>query len=233
MDHFQKIYQNQARDYHQMIASEDVDGNLLPAILKRATLEDARLLDIGSGTGRIPLLSHRLAGRVTALDFSLAMLEESARQRELQVGHWDLVQGDMAKLPFLTSSFDLVFAAWAIGHQRFWFTDNWKSPIENILAEMERVVVPNGTLLILETLGTGQTRPGPPGPELAEYYTWLETQHGYRQDVIQTDYDFPSVEDAVQQTKFFFGDAVVSLIETNLWSRLPEWSGLWWKMAEE
>ena len=56
MDHFQRIYSHEADKYHQAIAVEDVDGNLLPAIERVISLRGKRILDLGTGTGRLPLL---------------------------------------------------------------------------------------------------------------------------------------------------------------------------------
>ena len=56
MDRFQEIYAYHADLYHRMIAAEDVDGNLLPAIERVAPIAEKRILDLGSGTGRLPLM---------------------------------------------------------------------------------------------------------------------------------------------------------------------------------
>ena len=55
MDHFQRIYASQASAYHQMIAAEDADGELRAVLAEFAPRPGERLLDLGSGTGRIPL----------------------------------------------------------------------------------------------------------------------------------------------------------------------------------
>lgn len=58
-DHFKNIYSSQAGAYHRMIAAEGVDGALLPALLRVDSLAGKRILDLGSGAGRIPLLLKR------------------------------------------------------------------------------------------------------------------------------------------------------------------------------
>lgn len=55
MDHFKQIYSTRAAAYHKMIQAEDVDGNLLPAIARRVALAGKRVLDLGSGSGRLSL----------------------------------------------------------------------------------------------------------------------------------------------------------------------------------
>ena len=68
MDHFKNIYSNMACEYHRMIEYEDVDGNLYDYIDKLLTADVSRVLDIGSGTGRIPLLLSDPRFTVVGLD---------------------------------------------------------------------------------------------------------------------------------------------------------------------
>jgi ubiquinone/menaquinone biosynthesis C-methylase UbiE len=231
MDDFEKIYATKAKEYHQMIKPEDVDGNLLAALLQIVTLENTTLLDLGSGTGRIPLLVHNLVKQVIALDLNYPMLREQKKQQQHIAGSWLLVHGDNRILPFPDDWADVLTAGWTIGHLRGWFEDDWQNQIGRILTEMERVTVPGGCLMIMETLTTGALEPAPPTPGLAEYYTWLEGDWGYTRHTIQTDYQFASVEEAVEKTEFFFGPELADTIRQNEWARLPEWTGLWSKQA--
>jgi ubiquinone/menaquinone biosynthesis C-methylase UbiE len=229
MDHFKFIYTHQAEDYHRMIAVEDVDARLLPAIEAVLPLAGKRVVDLGTGTGRIPLLLNGLAAKVAALDLHRAMLRENERQRRRVQGAWISVEGDMRRLPFPGGWADAVVAGWAIGHLRAWYDPDWKSHMTPILTEMHRVVAPGGALIILETLSTGALTPAPPTVGLAEYYAWLETKWDFNRTEIRTDYQFASVEEAVERTEFFFGPELAETIRANGWSRLPEWTGVWSK----
>lgn len=231
MDHFEKIYVTKAKDYHQMIVSEDMEGNILSALQDMLPLENAILLDLGSGTGRIPLLIHNLVRQVIALDLNYPMLQEQKNQKNIANGSWSLVHGNNQKLPFPKDWADIITVGWAIGHLRAWFKDDWKTQVRQVLSEMERVAVPGGSLVILETLTTGALDPSPPTPELAEYYVWLENDWAYSRQTIQTDYQFDSVDEAVTKTEFFFGPELADLIRKNNWSRLPEWTGVWRKIV--
>ena len=86
-----------------------------------------------------------------------------------------------------------------------------------------------GNLFVIETLGTGSLVPTPPTAELSEYYDWLETEWGFTRQEIQTDYQFPDLESAVNRTAFFFGQELAEKIRANNWIRLPEWTGVWVK----
>jgi len=229
MDHFKKIYATQAKKYHQMIAPEDVDGNLLSTLQQIVPLKNTRLLDLGSGTGRIPMLVHDLVSQVIALDLNYAMLMEQKRQQQQINSSWPIIHGDNRSLPFHDNWADVVSAGWAIGHLRRWFEEDWQAQIGKILTEMERVAVPGGYLVIMETMTTGALEPAAPSSRRAEYYGWLEETWGFRRDIIQTDYVFGSVDEAVSKTEFFFGPELAKLIRKNQWSRLPEWTGIWSK----
>jgi len=229
MDHFQHIYRHQAADYHRMIEPEDTDHNLLPALKQITPLTGQRILDLGTGTGRLPLLLHEETQQFVGLDLHAGMLHQNKVQQIAVGGNWGLIQGDMRGLPLPAAWADVILAGWSVGHSRAWYATDWQTQIGRMVAEMHRVAAPDGTLIILETLTTGSTTPAPPTPELAEYYTWLENKWGFTRRQIPTDFYFDSVEEAVAYTEFFFGADLSAKIRQNGWSRLPEWTGIWSK----
>ena len=79
MDHFQAIYAARAVEYHRMIAAEDLDGQLLPAIERVASLRGKRVIDLGTGTGRLPLLIGGQAAQLIGLDLHRDMLRHMRR----------------------------------------------------------------------------------------------------------------------------------------------------------
>ncbi len=231
MDHFRSIYTTQAEAYHQLIAAEDVDGNLLRELERLADFRDKRLLDLGSGSGRIALLLHGQTSQTIALDLYAAMLSEQVQQRAKVAGGWDLVQGDMHALPIQDHWADMVIAGWALGHFQDWYAGDWRTRVDQVISEMSRASKPQGFLIIIETLGTGSLEPAPPHQGLAEYYERLEDTWGFKRREIGTDYQFKSVEEAIEKTEFFFGRELSEKIRSNNWSRLPEWTGVWVKNA--
>ncbi len=95
---------------------------------------------------------------------------------------------------------------------------------------MGRAAKPGGTLIIMETMGTGVQQPAPPNPALADY-AWLENEHGFTRQVIATDYDFGSVDRAAELCGFFFGAELAARVRANGSSRVPEFTGIWRRSA--
>lgn len=254
-DRYGAIYRTRAADYHRLIAAEDVEGNLAPALRAVAPFAGASWLDVGSGTGRLPLLLGAEAACIVALDVHAPMLVEQRRVRGARgaggenaaaeapgaggsaalLGRGspragaplDLVTADARALPFAEATFDVVTAGWALGHFCSWFGESWPSEIGTALTEMRRVARPGGTLVLLETLGTGSTAPGAPRPDLADYYAWLEGEHGFARRVVATDYEFGDPAEAGRLVRFFFGDPLADRLAAARTTRLPEWTGVW------
>ncbi len=229
MDHFRHIYSRRADAYHQMIAAEDADGQLQAVLDRLGPHEGERLLDVGCGTGRIPLMLTAAGAQMVGLELAGDMLRENAAQRAQAGGAWTLVQADMRAVPLPTGWATVVTAGWAIGHLRGWHEADWQTQMGQVLAEMHRVAAPGGRLVIMETLTTGAEAPAPPTAGLAEYYGWLEQQWGFWRQIIRTDYVFANVDEAVARTEFFFGPELADTIRQKRWARLPEWTGVWSK----
>lgn len=226
-DHFVRIYAARATDYERMIDAEDADGNLLPLLKRLVDFSGKRVVDLGSGTGRLPRLLHKQAGAGLALDVHTAMLQENRRLQRHNGFHWPVLQGDLRQLPLADDCADVAIAGWAIGHFCGWYRPAWQKHVVQALREMRRVVRSGGDLLILETLGTGVLSPAPPADDLAHYYELLEHRWGFRRHVVVTDYEFASVSDAVRAMAFFFGESLAREIQRQGWQRVPEWTGLW------
>ena len=230
MDHFKNIYNNMAVEYHRMIEYEDVDDNLYECIDKLLTVDFNSVLDIGSGTGRIPLLLSDTNLNVFGLDLYWEMLQENVRQRNLSAGSWLLSQGDAGALPVSSDRFDVVTAGWVLGHTCSWHPD-WQTELDIVLNEMHRVVRSQGIIIIMETLTTGSDIPSPPTAELSDYYDWLENSWNFSRQELRTDYKFPNVQKAINNTEFFFGEQLSNMIIDNDWSRVPECTGVWSKIV--
>lgn len=227
---YHRIYERHAGEYDAMVAAEDCDGHLLPALLTIVPLDGAAVLEVGAGTGRVTRLLLEAGARVVASEPALAMLGVARRHIALQPGaRCALLGADARALPVRTGWADVAIAGWALGHLRSWHADAWRATIGQALGEMDRALRPGGTLIVIETLGTGEEQPRPPSPALAEYFAWLEGEQGMERLAICTDYRFPQPEAAARATGFFFGAEFAARVLHERWSRIPECTGLWWR----
>jgi ubiquinone/menaquinone biosynthesis C-methylase UbiE len=229
MPNYAHIYTQQARAYHALITPEDAENAVCQTLQRLIPNPAQRWVDVGTGTGRIPLLNKDLARNMIGVDLHMSMLRENAAQRARVGGQWALAQGDARALPFPTHCAEVVSAAWALGHFVSWFGEARWAELARALTEMHRLTQPGGLIVILETLSTGRLIPAPPTPGLAAYYAWLENHWGFTRATLQTDYVFANVDEAVARTEFFFGSDLAEKIRLNQWARLPEWTGLWHK----
>ncbi|MAU09214.1 MAG: SAM-dependent methyltransferase [Anaerolineaceae bacterium] len=229
-DHFKAIYANKAIEYDRMVSREDMHGNLFAALNELHDLSGAVAVDIGAGTGRLTRLLSFQVGQVIGLDIAPAMLIE-ARDQLLQSGmdNWTLACSDNVALPLASNSANFAIEGWSFAHSVAWFPDDWRTQIGRMLDEMRRIVRPGGTLVLLETLGTGNKSPQPPTEGLAELYNWWESEQGFNHRWIRTDYQFESVAEADELTRFFFGDELADEIVANQMAILPECTGIWWQ----
>lgn len=101
-----------------------------------------RMLDVGTGTGRIAELLAPHAVHVVAFDKSPDMLRIArARLQHLRADSVELVQGDFAQIPFAARSFDTV-----LFHQVLHYA---QAP-EAVLAGAARVTAPGGRIAIVD-----------------------------------------------------------------------------------
>jgi ubiquinone/menaquinone biosynthesis C-methylase UbiE len=209
-----------------LVSREDYRGNILQALQEIRPLDGLAVIELGAGTGRLTRLLGPLVRHVLVTDISPHMLD-IARKRQGD-GRYYLAAAENDRLPAADGSADLAIAGWSIGHLCGWHPDSWPERVDRVVNEMKRVLRPNGTSIILETLGTGGETPQPPTDALAEYYTRLERIHGFERKWIRTDYRFDSVAEAERLTRFFFGAQLADRVARDKITLLPECTGIWY-----
>lgn len=228
MDRFKLIYGEQAEQYEQLVAREDVDGNILKAMQTIHSLAQADVVEFGAGTGRLTGLLAPLVKSIRAYDESAAMLAVAERKlREKGLKNWRTAVADHRTIPLPDHCADICIEGWAFGHFVGWRPANWREEAGRALAEMERLLRSGGVMILIETLGTGFETPTPP-EQLRPFYHWLETEHHFAHTWIRTDYQFASLAEAAELLGFFFGPEMAAQARI----RFPECTGIWHKTVE-
>lgn len=139
----EQYFADHAHDWDELRRLHSSDDEVETALRKALGDEPlGRLLDIGTGTGRMAELLAERADHIVALDKSLAMLRVArAKLQNLPTERVELVQGDFASLPFAGQSFDTV-----LFHQVLHFAQN---PAV-VLAEAARVTCGGGRVAIVD-----------------------------------------------------------------------------------
>lgn len=223
----EQIYQNQSDTYEFMISKQP---ELSELIKKIRPYKDLNILDLGAGSGRLASVLAKDAKSLICTDLSSSMLEilDNKLTEQGIARNWTTVVADHRKLPIADQSIDLVVSGWSICYLTNIKNEKWNENLRLIISELNRVLRPNGTIIIFETMGTGTETPNPP-EFLRDYYKALEDDLGFHHDWIRLDYKFRDVEEARKYTEFFFGEELVQKIIDNQWSIVPECAGIWWR----
>lgn len=231
-DIWQQFYSRRAEDYDRLVQNEDYQGNLLKALQGIHPLAGSRVAEFGAGTGRVTAWLAPQVGRLAAFDRAPAML--SVAQRSLN--HAGLVNAHFAladnrHMPLPAGWADLALEGWSFLHLKVWHPDSWLAETGQAIGEMRRVTRPGGSLVLIETLGTGHTQ-----PVVAEafqpFFAHLEQDLGFERTWVRTDYRFESQQAAYAALLEAFGDDTLrALSHTSQGWVLPECTGVWWRRA--
>ena len=224
-----EIYRSQAERYEALVTREDYQGNLLPALQKITSFNNKKVVEFGAGTGRLTTQIAPFVRSIRAFDISQHMLDLAAQiLTQSGLTNWHLQTADHRRVPAEDHSADVILSGWSVCYVVVDHPQGWQAEIDKVLAEMNRVLIPRGKIILIETLGTGFEQPHPPD-HLVEYYAYLES-HGFTRTWLRTDYRFENLEIAGELSKFFFGEAMLEKIVSDARGiTLPECTGIWSK----
>ncbi|MCK9541779.1 MAG: metalloregulator ArsR/SmtB family transcription factor [Novosphingobium sp.] len=138
----QAYFARHAGEWDTLRSLHAADGPVEAALEQALGRELGRLLDIGTGTGRMAELFAPHAAHVTGLDKSPEMLRIArARLQHLPADGVDLMHGDFMALPFADATFDTV-----LFHQVL----HYAQEPEKVLAEAARVARNGGRIAIVD-----------------------------------------------------------------------------------
>ena len=223
-----KIYQSEGDRYEALIAREDYQGNIPRTIDEIINADGLDVFDLGAGTGRLTLLLAPRAKSIRSFDVSAEMLRVCRQRLESSgLSNWQVDVADHRQLPVEDHAADLVVSGWSVSYLVVWNQANGTSELDKWLVEMERVLRKAGTIILLESLGTGNETPVRL-EHVESTYQWLD-HHGFQNKWIRTDYQFESVEEAADLAGFFFGEQMTAQVLERQSRILPECTGVWWR----
>lgn len=163
-DHARRVREMFARispryDLLNHLLSANVDKRWRRRVVKKLQpllAANARLLDVGCGTGDLSIeLFEKTAAQVVGIDFCRPMLDLASEKAP----GLPFIEGDALRLPFADASFDGITIGFALRNL---------SSVDAGLAELKRVLKPQGVVAILEF-----SQPTVPGfRELVRFYYW-------------------------------------------------------------
>ncbi|HEY5904163.1 MAG TPA: methyltransferase domain-containing protein [Anaerolineales bacterium] len=222
------VYSSDSERYEALIAREDHEHNIESALGEIIRADGLDVIDLGTGTGR---LAAMLAGRtrtVYAFDTSPHMLSVARGKLDtLAPGRSLVAAADHRFIPLPAGCTDLIVSGWSVSYVAVWSPEHWRAELDAWAAEVMRLLRPGGTVVLFESLGTGNETPRRL-PHLENFYAWLE-EAGFRQTWIRTDYRFESVGQAAELCGFFFGEELAGRIRREGLTLLPECTGVWWR----
>ena len=222
-----EIYDHHADEYDALVSHEDHEGNLRNTLRSRFDWRGAVVVETGIGTGRVTRFYVDLVSQVLGFDRSVHMLEQAARNLAPWVGKLRLGPAGHGVLPVPDGVADIFMEGWAVGHVAVDRPDETHAVVRELIGEAERVTKQNGTIVLIETLGTNTDEPEAPLPVLSDFYRALEERHGFVRDVIRTDYLFDSLDQAEDLCGFFFGEEMRGSVHARGDVIVPEFTGVW------
>ncbi len=222
------VYTYHGNEYEALIAREDYQENILAALRNITSLENQMVLDIGAGTGRLAGMLAPLVSHVYAFDIAPDMLRV-CREKLIasELSNWQVGIADHRQLPVDGHSANLVVSGWSVSYLAVWNPESWREELGKWLSEMKRVLKGDSTIVLFESLGTGNESPIKLD-HLKNFYPWLD-EAGFQNRWIRTDYQFESLEEAEYLSRFFFGNELGDKVKRNNWVILPECTGVWWQ----
>lgn len=92
----------------------DPEGLELDALLSTADFRDARVAEIGSGSGRLTRRYAQAARLVAGVESSADVLGTAARDRPRELSGLTYLRGAAPNLPFRGDAFDVVLFGWSL-----------------------------------------------------------------------------------------------------------------------
>ncbi len=229
MPEMYKIYDAYSANYDELVNHEDCDKNFKNALLSICGWTGKTVVEAGVGTGRVTAVYAGIVKRIIAADRSIHMISAAKRNLSQYLNKIEFIVRDNLSLKDVASQNDIFIEGWSFGHIVCDMPDKIEEITKALVNQALSLVKPEGKIIFIETLGTGNEEPKPPVETLRKFYSLLENRYGFVRKEIRTDYLFETVEEASRILGFFFGEEMSQLVKKLGNKRFPECTGIWIK----
>ncbi len=224
MDQMFEMYRNYPDKYDDLVLHEDFNDSLLTFLEKEIYWKEKTVCEFGAGTGRVTQLYIKDVNQASIHDSSISMLEKA--KLKLNDYNYKIKYGllDNNDIASIDKKYDIVIEGWSFGHLVVEKYQSNSSIINNLVSASMNMA--KDAVIIIETMGTNVDKPKAPGDVLPIFYRYL-CENGFIENILRTDYRFPSYIDAKRIMGSFFGIEMAKDIEDNKKSIIEEYTGIW------
>jgi len=224
-----EIYDNHACEYDELVTFEDYKGNLKSTLNNHFDFNGKTVIELGTGTGRVTAMYVDRVAKVFCYDRAQHMLSKAEKNLSAYIDKISFGVCDNNSIDSIKEKSDFVIEGWSFGHTVSDHLENAESKIDEMVNNSSSLLNDEGTMIFIETLGTNAETAAAPAPFLDLFYTRLKSVHGFKELIIETDYQFDSVDEAARISGFFFGPEIADDIRKKGTPTIKEFTGLWYK----
>jgi SAM-dependent methyltransferase len=239
------IYKRYAVNYDELVMAEDYQGNLSAFMLDEFNWDGKTVYEAGIGTGRVTSIFIDRVDMCYGFDREQHMLDRCRRNLSKFSDRLCLAPCDNTDLTIPPVKADTFIQGWSFGHVMVDNAAQFQKIFHIIHEKINEILKPDGTIILIETMGTNVSEPGAPLPVLSDFYGLLENEYHFSRKVLDTSYRFNDVTEAARIMGFFFGEQMAENIlkcassnntancnlsgNNHLSKVIPEFTGIWYK----
>ncbi len=228
-----RIYKYLPGRYAKLKSFSDYGKNTIRSIAQIVPICNKTIVELGTGTGNIALQLAEHAEKVCGFDNSKAMLrfaKKACKSKGIENCIFDFAEHK--KIPLCADFADMIVIGWAlVGYVSEGLADDtWREKIGLLLHECQRLLKPNGYVLILETANLVNELPFGDvyHPIRKRFLSYLEDEFQFHAEFYSNDWDFLHLRN-VKWAKFWFGDKIIGKMICSNRTKMEECVGIWWK----
>lgn len=212
VEQWQRSYEKEVEIYNTFSKYEDEGNKILKKLLEIFSFENKIVLEIGCGSGKYTKLLASRSRKYYVLEISKPLIE-LAKQKCKDIENIEFINCSAEKIPLENNSVGVIFASWVLTAM---ISDEMK---DKLIKEILRVLKNNGDVWLFENHWEGEFMElrGMPNLKFGEcdIYPLIE-KYGFEiVEIIDTNFCFPSLEEAKRILGFIFEENARDYLERN------------------